>query len=58
MAAPMQRLAATWRGLSTGRDPVEMLLIHQPSRAGSVGGALAPGVKALPWPEFLSKASG
>jgi hypothetical protein len=58
MAAPMRRLAAAWNDSATARGPVDMVLIHQPSRSTAPGTALAPGVKALPWPEFLSAISG
>lgn len=55
MAAPMRRLAEAWKNSPTARGPVEMLLVHQPSRSAVAGSALAPGVKTLPWPEFLSR---
>jgi predicted AAA+ superfamily ATPase len=55
MAAPMRRLARAWEDTATTRGPVEMLLVHQPSRSGVASLAVAPGVKALPWPEFLSR---
>jgi predicted AAA+ superfamily ATPase len=54
MAEPMRRLADAWRNSATARGKVEMLLVHQPSRSEVTSSALAPGVKALPWPTFLS----
>jgi uncharacterized protein len=58
MAAPMRRLATAWKESATARGPVEMLLVHQPSRSLVTSSAVAPGVKALPWPEFLSRILG
>ncbi len=58
MAVPMRRLADAWKDSPTARGQVEMLLVHQPSRSVVASSALAPGVKALPWPEFLSSVLG
>jgi len=55
MAAPMQRLADARRKHSRARKAFEMLLVHRPTRAGVRSHALAPGVEALPWQEFVTK---
>lgn len=51
MAASMRRLAA---GIEAGpnRRTVEMLLVYRAPRAGSATEAVAPGVRAIAWPEF------
>lgn len=55
MAAPMQRLAMA---LQKNRPPgtsIKMFLVHQGSMARLPTRAVAPGVEAVAWPEFLSK---
>jgi hypothetical protein len=54
MAAPMQRLAASWRKQPASRGGVEMLLVHRASRRAPRSSAVAPGVRALPWEEFVA----
>jgi hypothetical protein len=51
LARAMLRLAEA-RGERRGR--VEMLLVHRPSAGGPRSTALAPGVRAVPWPEFVA----
>jgi predicted AAA+ superfamily ATPase len=53
MAAPLTRLGEAWQA-STGRSGVEKFLVHQPPRAGSPTAAVAPGIRAVSWQEFLS----
>jgi hypothetical protein len=54
MAAPLQRLrAAMGKGR---RRPVHMFLVHQPARAATRTEAVSPGVRAMPWPDFLARA--
>jgi predicted AAA+ superfamily ATPase len=55
MVAPMQRLAEAWKNSPTARGTVEMFLVHQPSRSVVASRAVAPGVQALPWPDFLPR---
>lgn len=55
MAGPMQRLAQAW---GTRRGAVEMFVVHRAPRAGPVSRALAPGVAAIPWPEFVAEELG
>ena len=55
-AAPMQRLATAWRKRPGARGRVEQMLVHRPPRAGVVSHAMAPGVQALPWQEFVKRA--
>jgi predicted AAA+ superfamily ATPase len=54
MAAPMQRLAQARRDHTRARSLVEMLVVQRAERAGVRSHALAPGVEALPWQEFVT----
>jgi len=54
MAAPMQRLAQAMKGRRQRRTATEMFLIHQPSKRAVATQAVAPGVRALAWPEFVA----
>jgi uncharacterized protein len=53
-AAPLQRLAAAWRGQPGPRGSAEMLLVHRPARTEPASHAVAPGVRAMPWQEFVA----
>lgn len=46
MAAPMQRLAASWRKHPASRGNVEMLLVHRAPRRGPHSRAISQGVRA------------
>ena len=54
MAAPMQRLAAAWN-TRRARGAVQMFVVHRPARAAQPSRALAPGVQAIPWHEFVTR---
>lgn len=54
MAAPMQRLAAAWKMRPGARGAVKMLLVHRASRTAQSSRAIAPGVQAIPWHEFVT----
>jgi len=54
-AGPMQRLAAAWSKRPGVRGRVEQLLVHRPARAEVASRAVAPGVQALPWQEFVTR---
>jgi hypothetical protein len=54
MAAPMQRLAEAVKRKHPG-NPVDMVLVHQASKMESRIQAVAPGVRALSWPDFLKE---
>lgn len=54
MAAPLQRLGSAMRKRAGSRSRPELYLVHQPPADGSVTTALAPGVAALGWQEFLA----
>jgi len=54
MAAPMQRLAPALKRSRAKATGVRMFLVHQSPRAGTPTAAIAPGVQALPWQEFLT----
>jgi predicted AAA+ superfamily ATPase len=53
MAAPMQRLAAAIKGKRRTGTKVSMYLVHEAPKAGVVTQAVAPGVRALPWQDFV-----
>jgi predicted AAA+ superfamily ATPase len=53
-AGPMQRLAAAWSRRPGARGRVEQVLVHRPVRAGVSSRAVAPGVQAWPWREFVT----
>jgi len=55
MAAPMLRLREALARKRPKEAGVQMLLVHQPVRAEARTRALAPGVRALAWPEFVSE---
>ncbi|MBI3849287.1 MAG: ATP-binding protein [Verrucomicrobia bacterium] len=54
-ARPMQQLAAAWRKRPGVRGKVEQILVHRPARSGVASPAVAPGVQALPWQEFVER---
>jgi uncharacterized protein len=54
MATPMQRVAAAWKMRSGARGAMKMLVVHRPARAAQSSRALAPGVQAIPWQEFVT----
>lgn len=58
MAAPMQRLAAAMRGRAGARVAIELLLVHLRPRGGTRSPALAPGARAVDWPDFTEEAAG
>ena len=53
MAAPMIRLAEAIKGKRSKNTPVAMRLLHQAGATGVRTTAVAPGVKAMPWPDFV-----
>jgi predicted AAA+ superfamily ATPase len=53
MAAPMQRLAEAMKKKRPKGTAVDMFLVHQAPRSGVRTPAVAPGVRALPWRDFL-----
>ena len=55
MAAPMLKLAKAWKGSDHPRGSLSMVLVHQSRKSGAFSRALAPGVQAMPWTEFLSE---
>jgi predicted AAA+ superfamily ATPase len=57
MAAPMRRLAAAMAGSPSVRGTVQMFVLHLPSRGATESQAIAPGVRAMPWPQFLARES-
>lgn len=52
-AAPMQRLAAALRQKRPRTTSVELHLVHQPQRAPLATQAVAPGVRAWAWRDFV-----
>jgi uncharacterized protein len=55
MAAPMQRLAGAAQKKRAKGTRVDMFLVHQPAAKGGRIQAVAPGVQALPWREFVKE---
>ncbi len=55
MAAPMQRLRDAIKTNRRKETAVNMLLIHQPPQVKSRTEAVAPGVRALTWRDFLEE---
>lgn len=53
MAAPLQRLAKALAARPAARAP-GAYLVHEAPRGGTVTTAVAPGVSALPWQDFLA----
>jgi predicted AAA+ superfamily ATPase len=53
MAVPMQRLREAVRKKRRKATAVDMFLVHQSPKAGSGTEAVAPGVRALAWRDFL-----
>lgn len=54
MAASLQRLARAMGARTSGRREPAAYLVHQAARAGPATSAVRPGVRALPWPDFLA----
>ena len=53
MAAPMLRLAVAYQQQRSSRAPLEMALVHRRSRNAAETRALAPGVQAIGWQDFV-----
>ena len=53
MATSLRRLAAAVRGRPGARRHLDLVVAYQPPRAGAMSDALAPGVRALPWRDFV-----
>jgi uncharacterized membrane protein len=53
MAAPMQRLAEALKRKRAKAAGTRMFLVHQAPKARTPTAAVAIGVRALPWQEFL-----
>lgn len=53
MAAPMQRLGQALRNKRAYGGGVEMFLVHQPPTTPIATTAVAPGVKAVAWQQFV-----
>jgi predicted AAA+ superfamily ATPase len=55
MAAPMQRLRDAMRKKRRTASAVSMFLVHEAPKAGRGTEAVAPGVRALAWRDFLDR---
>ena len=53
MAAPMRRLAEAMKKKRPKGGAVDMFIVHQAPKSGVRTPAVAPGVRALPWRDFL-----
>lgn len=54
MAGPLRRLAESLTG-ARGRRRLELSIVHQQSERGPATQAIAPGVRAMPWREFIEQ---
>lgn len=52
-AAPMLRLADALRRRRWRAPDLDLYVVHEPLKSPSATSAIAPGVRAEPWPEFL-----
>lgn len=55
MASPMRRLASAMKSKGRKGAAVSMLLLHQAPQHGVRTTAIAPGVRALPWREYVEQ---
>ena len=55
MAAPMQRLAEAFGKKRGGRTRVEAMVVYRPAANATRTTALAPGVRALAWQDFVAQ---
>jgi predicted AAA+ superfamily ATPase len=55
MAAAMERLAGAIRKRRSRKVPTAMYLLHQAGGTGIRSTAVAPGVRAMPWPDFIKE---
>jgi len=55
MAAPMKRLAEALRRKRPAGTKIEMNLVHQPPKTPAATRAVAPGVRAWAWQDFVQK---
>lgn len=56
-ARPIERLAAAWQGQSGRQTIVERLVVHRAPRVATRSHALAPGVQAVSWQDFVARLS-
>lgn len=55
MTGPMLRLAEAFKKHRSSSTKVDLRLVYESPRAGVTTPAVAPGVRAQPWPEFLTE---
>lgn len=53
--ASMQRVAAAWKKRRGPKGRVAQVIVHRPARAAVASRAVAPGVQAWPWQEFVTQ---
>ena len=53
-ARAIERLAASWPRRAGARRIVQKLVVHRPPRVGVSSSALAPGIEAVSWREFVA----
>ncbi len=54
MAQPMLRLGGAWKRGGAARDAAEMTVVHLPQPGAVKSTAIAPGVRALAWDDFIA----
>lgn len=57
MAAPLRRLAEAMARAKSHRPSVSLTVVHQPAKDAPASTALAPGVRAVPWRQFIDEAN-
>jgi predicted AAA+ superfamily ATPase len=55
MAGGLLRLAGSMGKRAARRAVRDLYVVHRPSRTGPATTALAPGIKAMPWPTFVNE---
>ena len=55
MATPIRRLAEALKKKRPSQTGMELTLVYQPAKASSPTRAVAPGVRALAWQEFVAE---
>ncbi|MGH7896396.1 MAG: ATP-binding protein [Candidatus Binatia bacterium] len=58
MAAPLRKLGEAVKARHRGRGAIDLVLVHAPPAGGTSTTAVAPGVRAVAWPDFLASRRG
>ena len=55
MATPLRRLAEAMARVKSQRPSAALTVVHQPAKDSPASTALAPGVRAVPWRQFIDE---